>query len=180
MKKWHRELIDDMIMDDEGGWRFTDYDHPTFAGVTLQTFRMMHPKATAGDLRAASQDAIRGVYWKLFLDPLTGLQSVMIPAVFSAAVNMGTGGATRALQHSIRDLSPWEDWIAVDGALGPLTEAALERVMSRHGSNAALTAFVIEWMNQYIGICESNPNHKRHLKGWCNRARRYLPRSNES
>ena len=166
-----REMIERMIANDEGGWVFTDYDKPTFAGVTLETFREVYPSASVESLKRATADEIVTVYRSRFLDRLFYCPRFLLPAVFSACVNMGMRGGSLLLQKTINHLGVN---VAEDGIVGPKTQAAIVALTAAHGRDAVIAAFVMAWMEQYRRKSNSRAMRK-FVRGWCNRARRYLP-----
>ena len=170
------ELIERMVEEDEGGWRYTTYDVPTFAGVTLDTFRGCFPDATEDTLMLADEDDIIRVYRERFLEPLKKCPRYLLPAVFSACVNLGLRGGVHVLQGALNRMSPTEEWIAADGIIGVKTHDAAVRLTARHGQDAVLAAFVMGWIKRYENICTYNVSKRQFLRGWMARARRHFPR----
>ena len=168
----HQEIINRMITNDEGGWVFTDYDVPTFAGVTLLTFRDIYPTASVENLKRATRDEICAVYERRFLDKLDECPLPLLPAVFSACVNIGVKGGGLLLQRAANDLGAR---LKEDGIIGQKTGTALMLLIINHGEDAVVTAFVMKWIGRYRTISRRKDN-KKYLKGWINRARRYLPK----
>ena len=170
------DLIERMIEDDEGGWVFTDYDLPTYAGCTLASFREVYPSASVESLKRATKSEILTVYRARFLDRLDGVPRHLHPAALSACVNLGMRGGAIVLQTAANSVSPFDEWIAVDGILGGRTHGALSALTERHGEAAVQTAFVLAWIERYQRICTSSITKRRYLKGWVARALRHLPR----
>lgn len=81
--------------------------------------------------------------------------------LFDLGVNMGTGRAAKLLQRAVNRFRRFEEWLVVDGRLGPRTAEAVNDF--RH-PKALLMALRIEAGNHYFAI--DNP---RFLAGWLNR-----------
>ncbi|MCW2317965.1 lysozyme family protein [Rhodoblastus acidophilus] len=102
----------------EGGWS----DHPkdpggaTMCGVTLRTYRIYHPRATADDLRKAPKSHFEAIYRSGYWDQIGGdaLPSGVDLIAFDIAVNAGVGRVMPWL-HDTANLKP-KDRIKALGA----------------------------------------------------------------
>ncbi|MCW2276400.1 hypothetical protein GJ654_18915 [Rhodoblastus acidophilus] len=102
----------------EGGWSNhpADPGHATMCGVTLTTYRLYHPGATATQLRNAPMAHFEAIYRKGYWDKIgaDALPAGVDALAFDIAVNMGPG---RVLP-----------WLAKTAALKPT-----ERIKALHG-----------------------------------------------
>ena len=81
---------------------------------------------------------------------------------YDCAVNCGIAGAGRQLQKALNSLGAK---LTVDGAVGPKTLAAVEKVET--------DVLVVKYLEVreafYRGLAKKNPRQKVFLKGWLNR-----------
>lgn len=89
----------------------------------------------------------------------------LMAKLFDTAVNTGVSRATKLLQESLNDLRP-DAGLALDGALGPKTRAALCGL----SEEAVLMIFVEKQSAFYQSIVQKNPSQAKFLKGWLRRA----------
>jgi lysozyme family protein len=87
-------------------------------------------------------------------------------ACFDACVNHGLGGGGQLLQKTLVSLGfP----VAVDGAVGPKTLAALSSCLGKFTAIRIAEMYNDKREARYLGIVSSNPSQKKFLKGWLNR-----------
>lgn len=144
-----QEVIERCIMEDEGGWIFTDRKDDsggaTYGGMTWRTFDGWQQKNTVEraaiisekefrrwavhhpDAKQVLQNRIIQCYYDLFwldchLDEVPTFAQQMF---FSACVNMGKKEATKCLQMAFNNTFTGDTQLVVDGWWGRNTEAAL-------------------------------------------------------
>lgn len=83
--------------------------------------------------------------------------------VMDIAFNCGPGGAVAVLQRACNSLHLR---ITVDGAYGPKTAAAFEKLLKDAQSRERILQ---AWQLHYARICEARPAQLCHLRGWLNR-----------
>lgn len=81
--------------------------------------------------------------------------------------NMGDGGCVNVMQRTINYFG--ETKVDVDGAWGPKTKAAWERLISYVPSGNALNWLVTCRNQRYKAIATANPKKEKFLKGWYSR-----------
>lgn len=131
--------------------------------VTRETIKALTPDHAAS--------LFRWQFWdRLHCDDLQPRTALII---YDAAVNHGSARAVKLAQQACNLVSPRAK-LAVDGALGPLTRAALDA-----NNRAALHTVCIEERRKfYRAIVNNNPSQSVFLRGWLNRAdalEQYLP-----
>ena len=92
--------------------------------------------------------------------------------LFDTAVNMGPGVATGFLQRALNALNrngrDYAD-MAVDGAIGPATLAALTAFLDHRGTAGELVLIkAVEALQgeRYLGLAERRPANEAFLYGW--------------
>ncbi|TGR81851.1 secretion activator protein [Mesorhizobium sp. M2D.F.Ca.ET.223.01.1.1] len=89
----------------EGLWSDNPADPggATMKGVTIGTYRRIHPNATKADLRAISDAELASIYRQGFWNPISGdsLASGVDLATFDASVNSGVGRGKQWLAASL-------------------------------------------------------------------------------
>jgi lysozyme family protein len=132
----------------EGGYANhpSDPGGPTKFGITLAVYRRYaKPDATAADVKAMRVEEAKAIYRRRYWRALRcdELPAGVDYAVFDYGVNSGTGRAAKVLQRvcGVKD----------DGALGPLTMAAV----ARQESKALIRA-----------VCDERLRFLRSLKTW--------------
>lgn len=96
-----------------------------------------------------------------------GFESQALATVYyDASVNHGKGGATKMLQQALNNKAGAR--LAVDGAIGPKTRAALPRNNDGKNMDAALEFLRIR-ENFFRNLVYRRPSQKVFLKGWLNR-----------
>ncbi len=186
-----RELISNMIENDEGGWQYTNHpsdpDKGTYAGIRFKTFKkwivangvdraeMYTPQNFKDDAQgrnrtdAIDEEVIEIYYHKYWLPAhCDDVGSTLQRPVFSCAVNIGPLEAIRTLQRAY-NMAVLGPSLFEDGIWGPKTEANMHLSMY-----VMKPPFMREWFRYYIHIIENDHdkgNHKRidFLEGWFNR-----------
>jgi lysozyme family protein len=117
----------------EGGYSNhpSDPGGPTKFGITLAVYRQaVKPRATVADVKAMTVDEAKAIYRFRYWDAqrCDELPSGVDYAVFDYGVNSGIGRSVKALQRIAG--------VADDGALGPITLAAVRKAEPRTLVNA--------------------------------------------
>lgn len=168
-------LIDELI-DREGGYSDHPADRggPTRYGITEAVARA---HGYAGDMRllprAEAVAIYRRLYWlKPCLDRVAERAPRIAAELFDTGANMGPKVAIAFLQRALnalnRGASDYPD-IAVDGAIGPLTLAALDGFLARRGpAGEAVLLKAIEALQgeRYLRLAEARPADETCLYGW--------------
>lgn len=149
-----------------------DRGGPTRFGITESVARA---QGYAGDIRALPRAEATAIYRRLYwLRPGYDRLATQMPAIaaelFDCGVNMGPATATGFLQRALNaiggDTSPG---LAIDGALGPATFAAIDAFRTRRG--AAGEAVLLKAVRalraeRYIALTESRPADRAFAYGW--------------
>jgi lysozyme family protein len=166
-------LVDDP--NDSGGitnygisFRFAS-DHPEY-------FDINHDGAvTADDIRNITVQQAANAYIKYFYMPahfnLVPNVANIVMQLYDMAVNMGVrlrDGETNAVKIMQRAIGAVDD-----GVLGPSTLAALNVALNAQGANAVNDAIVGKRIAFYKSLAANNPQDKKFLVGWVNRATKY-------
>ena len=111
------------------------------------------------DIAGLTIDHAKDIYRRDYWDAVRAdeLPEYIRLSVFDMAVNMGTKAAVRILQKSVG--------AGVDGAIGPKTIAAANRIVS--GADVDILTHRMEY---YVDIVERKPTQIKYLKGWLRRA----------
>ncbi len=148
----------------------TDRGGQTRFGVTLAVARA---HGYTGEMRALPLETARAIYradyWDaLGLDTVAAWHAPLALHLFDIAVNMGTASAGRFLQRALNLMNRGQRLFAdlpVDGALGPGTAAALQRL--GEGDKPLLLRLVQAYQGRrYIEIIEHDPTQERFTRGW--------------
>jgi lysozyme family protein len=124
------------------------------------------------DIKALTPGDARYLYHRCFW---TRLDCDMRPAplgeaMFDQGVNGGLVAARKLLQQAINRVST--AGLVVDGAIGPLSLVALDRVLYR--SNTGMPGLIAAYRacaaDRYRGIVARAPSQARFLNGWLRRA----------
>lgn len=189
MTRTKAEMIDELI-EREGGSKFTDHPldrgGPTRWGVTEQVARAF---GFRGDMRALPRETAVAIYDQRYwtgpgLQPIADRDPRLAEELFDIAVNMGPARAGMILQRALNVLNDrgnhYPD-IGVDGAMGPMTRAALDGYRQRRGGDpAGEGARVLRWVvkslrtGRYVDIMEANPSQEAFGYGWFARQVREL------
>ena len=167
-------MIDDIISDvleAEGGDTYTndpaDRGGPTKWGITLKSWQEWRGNdTTADDVKAITEAQARDFYeGKYIVGPKFHLLSDMLtPMVVDCAVNHGQKRAAKWLQEAVG--------ATVDGSIGPQTIAASQAtpVLQTYLQVCAMR------IRFYGAIVGNDPTQARCIKGWNNRAAKWIDR----
>lgn len=157
--------------DDPGG--------PTNYGVTQATYAAWLGRAvTPAEVRAMPVAHAREIYRdRYFLRPkIDRLPGPLQPTVFDMFVNAG-GNAIRILQRTLRE---FQEDVAVDGALGPQSIGAAQRVYEKAG-DYLVDAYGIERRRYYYALADRRPASRKFARrrdggkgGWIRRAEEFM------
>lgn len=169
------QLIDNLIAR-EGG--FTDHPAdrggPTRWGITQ---RVARAHGYAGDMRLFPRDTAASIYRRLYwlrprFDQVAQHAPALAAELFDTGVNMGPAVAARFLQRALNGLNrnarDYPD-MAVDGAIGPITLAALTAFLATRGptgERVLLKAVEALQGERYLSLAESRPANEAFLYGW--------------
>lgn len=155
------DIIDDIISR-EGGF----VDHPddrgnaTNYGITQQTLSIwLGWDASVSDVRALTKSDARKIYHSLFVTHPQFDQIADLPLraqVIDAGVLHGTGWAAKQLQKIVG--------VEVDGAVGPVTLAAVNSATGLHEK------FFSGRLHKIARIVQHDPTQLVFLVGWIDRA----------
>ncbi len=134
-------------------------------GETAYGISKVHHPSMWVDGRPTLEDA-RVFYWNTFWFPLRcgNFTERVGEELFDSGVNAGRTAATEWLQKAYNLVVP-EHWrlLKVDGAMGPKTQAAVNRFSSRKRDwECALVAA----MNGYQFVHYERQNDHHHIRGW--------------
>ena len=180
------EDIADDIIAREGGY-VNDPDDPggaTKYGVTLGTMWRLgldldgDGKIGVGDVKRLDRETARRIFIdEYFRKPgIDGLPDTLQATVFDMQVNAG-GQAIRILQ---RLLARFGHPVTVDGAIGPMTEAAAHKAAKAAPRHIA-DAYGIERRNFYYRLADRRPASRKFARrrdggkgGWITRAEEFI------
>ncbi|QDX26108.1 hypothetical protein FPZ54_08775 [Sphingomonas suaedae] len=169
------QLIDDVIAR-EGGYS----DHPADRGGPTRwgvTERVARAHGYSGEMRVFPRDEAAAIYRRLYwlrprLDQVAQRAPALAAELFDTGVNMGPGVAARFLQRALNGLNrngrDYPD-MPVDGAIGPVTLAALTAFLDlrgAHGERVLLKAVEALQGERYLALAESRPANEAFLYGW--------------
>ncbi len=178
--------IAEEIVAREGGY-VNDPDDPggaTNFGVTIHTMRRLgldldrDGDVDAADVRSLSQKQAVGIFIQHYFEkPRMDLLPVDLQAsVFDMYVNAG-GNAVKILQ---RILAGFGEDVAVDGALGPKTAAAVDRAFKKAGAYL-VDAYGIARRNYYFSLADRRASSRKYARtraggkgGWIKRAEEFI------
>lgn len=167
----------------EGGY-VNDPDDPggaTNYGVTIHTMRNLgldldrDGDVDPDDVKLLSKAQAAGIFEKHYFErPRIGLlPEELQPSVYDMYINAG-GNAVKILQ---RLLASFGEAVVVDGALGPQTAAAVERVWNDY----FVDAYGIARRNYYFSLADSRPSSRKYARsraggkgGWILRAESFI------
>lgn len=179
----------------EGGY-VNDPDDPggaTNFGVTIHTMRRLgldldqDGDIDAKDVRMLTLEQAVDIFMKhYFKRPgIAGLPLSIQANVFDMYVNAG-GNAVKILQRLCNKINDQD--IAVDGAIGPMTRAAVQRahdyVVRKSGDPDAFShAYAVERRNYYYSLANRRSKSRKYARrrnggkgGWITRAEEFLPK----
>ena len=169
------KLIESLI-DREGGF----VDHPsdrggaTCWGITEAVARR---EGYGGAMRALPRATAAAIYRRLYwlrpgFDRLAQRMPRLAAELFDTGANMGPGVATTFLQRALNALNRGaRDFpeLALDGAIGPATLAALdafEAVRGKAGEDVLMKAVEALQGERYLSLAERRPANEAFLYGW--------------
>ena len=178
------KTIDEMIdhlLSLEGGY-VNDPDDPggpTKYGVTIGTLQSWRGQSvTAADVQALTIDEARRIYKQRYFDRprIDELPANLQPTVFDMYVNAG-GNAIKILQRVLRQFG---ESVSVDGALGPLSIGAAQKVDAAAG-NYLVNAYGIARRDYYYSLADRRPSSRKYARrrdggkgGWITRAEEFI------
>lgn len=155
----------DAVIAIEGGYVNHPHDRggPTKYGITEAVARR---HGYSGDMMRLTVDFARRVYRADYWDRIAGddLPPAIAAEVFDTAVNMGAETAAKFLQRALNALTPHT--LAIDGAIGPATLAALDTYLKTRDEKVLLAALNGLQAERYITLTESRPENKSFVYGW--------------
>jgi len=167
----------DALIAREGGFSDNPADRggPTNFGITEQVARAY---GYQGDMRALPRATAVAIYrQRYWTGPHFDQVGMIVPALgvemFDCGVNMGVAAAGRFLQRALNVLNrgavDYPD-VPVDGAVGPLTIAALQgyRAHRSDAEGAAVLLWLVRALRsaRYVEIAEGNPSQEVFEYGW--------------
>ncbi len=169
------DLIDEVI-GREGGYSNNPADRggATRWGITEKVARA---NGYRGDMRALPRETAAAIYRRLYwqrpgYDRVAEHMPKVAAELFDTGVNMGPAVATGFLQRALnalnRNARDYPD-IAVDGAIGPRTLAALEGFRAKRGNGGEqVLVKALEALQgaRYMALAESRPANEAFLYGW--------------
>lgn len=174
------------IVGREGGY-VNDPDDPggaTKYGVTIHTMRRLgidltgDGRVTRADVRRLTRDQAQEIFIEHYFERpgLAQLPAALQPSVFDMYVNAGSN-AIRILQRLLNDMG---ETLVVDGALGPLTLGAAQRVTDTAPDHIA-DAYGIARRNYYYALADARPSSRKYARrrdggkgGWILRAEEFI------
>lgn len=170
------EDLVDAVIEREGGYA----NHPADRGGATCwgiTERVARAEGYAGPMRTLPRSVAVAIYHRLYwerprLDAVATRAPQVAAELFDTGVNMGPavgiGFLQRALNALNRGAADYPD-LAVDGRVGPVTIAALDRFLAlrRPGGEAVLLKAVEALQGErYMALAESRPANEAFLYGW--------------
>ncbi len=169
------DLIEEVIAR-EGGYSNHPADRggPTRWGITQAVARQ---HGFAGDMRVFPREEAAAIYRRLYwLRPRIADVAERAPALaaelFDTGINMGPAVASRFLQRALnafnRNGKDYAD-MAIDGAIGPATLAALDAFLGHRGPpGEAVLIKAVEALQgeRYLALAERRPANEAFLYGW--------------
>lgn len=157
--------------DDPGG--------PTNYGITQATLASWrgHP-VTADDVRNMDISEARDIYKRRYLvrPKIDKLPDDLVPSVFDMNVNAG-GNSIKILQRTLLEFG---EQVSVDGALGPMSIGAAQRVSEKAG-RYLVDAYGIERRRYYYALGDRRRKSRKYARrrdggkgGWIRRAEEFM------
>ena len=116
---------------DDGNWTGGKQGRGELKGTKYGIAAKSYPHL---DIKSLTLDEAKAIYLEDFWDVIGQAHGAVKFQLFDAAVNHGRGNAVRILQRAVR--------AADDGAWGPLSQAALNRMETISGHNDVLLRFL--------------------------------------
>ena len=125
------------------------------------------------DLHEAVEDFYKDKYWDV--NRLDDIKSQKVAEeMFDTGVNMGIGRAARFLQTALnylnRNGSLYSE-LVVDGAIGPASLSALQRVLNDGDEIVVLAMLNTLQGNHYMNYMDKSPSQKKYARGWFKRVK---------
>lgn len=172
----HLDSIIDDLLDREGGYvhHHADRGGPTCWGVTEAVARA---SGYRGAMRALPREEAAAIYRRLYwykpgFDFVAERAPWLATELFDTGVNMAPAVAAAFLQRALnalnRGASDYPD-LALDGAVGPRTLAALDAFLATRGRGAEtvlLKAVEALQGERYLSLAEQRPANEAFLYGW--------------
>ena len=166
----------DALIAREGGYvdHPADRGGPTNWGITEQVARAFGYHGRMQDMpRSLAKSIYLERYWEAPKFNLINEHSAPVAEeLLDTGVNMGTGVAARFLQRALNVLNAegkhYPD-IAVDGAIGRVTIAALRAYLGARGKDGhvvLLRALNAQQAVRYIELAEARPSQEAFVHGW--------------
>ena len=129
-------------------------------GITLETYRIYYPSATAADIQAMSADEAVGFYrfWWVRYNIGVIVDQHIAAKCFNIGFNIGPATAIMILQRLVG--------VTVDGSLGAITAAAV----AKQDAVALLAQYKSALVQHYLDIVAKHPEYANDLAGWIRRA----------
>lgn len=180
-----REITEE-ILASEGGF-VNDPDDPggaTKHGVTIGTMRRLgldldgDGDVDVADVRILSRAKAAEIFERDYYHAagIPRLPEPLRASVYDMNVNAGAN-AIKILQRVLRDLG---EEVAVDGALGPRTAGAAQRIFDKIGE-VLVDAYGIARRNYYYGLGDRRPSLRKFARrrdggkgGWIRRAEKFI------
>jgi lysozyme family protein len=166
----------DGVIDREGDYvdHPSDRGGPTRWGVTEAVARAF---GYDGPMHELPQDTARAIYRRRYWDEpgfgkIAKVSEAIADELFDTGVNMGTGKPAEFLQRALNSLNSrgklFPD-LTVDGRIGSMTVAALEKQIARRGRDGELV--VLRLLNaqqavRYMDIAENRESQEDFMYGW--------------
>lgn len=178
--------IAESIVHREGGY-VNDPDDPggaTNFGVTIHTMRRLgldldrDGDVDARDVRALTRGQAVDIFIQHYFEKprINLLPDAIQASVFDMYVNAG-GNAVKILQRVVRDFG---ETVAVDGALGPVTAAAVSRIYAKAG-HSLVDGYGIARRNYYFRLADRRRASRKYARtraggkgGWITRAEEFI------
>lgn len=131
------------------------------------------------DVRTLTVEQAQGIYFEEYWRPI-GLDAVagdswrVAAEIFDTAVNCGLGRASKIAQQAASEI--FGESVAVDGYIGPLTRAALGRIVRKGYEDHLVHALNGYQFEFYLGLLRRGHPAARHsIRGWMMRLSTPVP-----
>ena len=167
------DVLDELLVR-EGGFvnHPDDRGGPTNHGITQATLSACIGRpATIDEVINLTADSARKIYLQLYyyrphLDLLTN--DAVAAQVLDFGVNSGPATAVQHLQRMVGAKD--------DGALGPLTVAAVDQYIELYGVRATIGLYLVRRLRFLAEIVRTKPTQRTFAAGWMNRVAEMLER----
>lgn len=161
------------------GNKFTSFlpgqgnDPPTKFGVTLPTYKALHPTATEDTIRNLTVDEAKDFYHKNIykhygVDKMPEDQQGQ---VFDMLVNHSPRGVGHIMQKALK-ATGHNKGLTMDGMYGPKTRDAYVKALKADFDGVS-NATVDARKDYYSNLAKKDQQKQQFLQGWHNRAERY-------